>query len=244
MKNLVWHKIHGVFGDASGSFDPVLLQQTAGPAEIQNDPTIVHVRLSLGARVLVLPRQAHGASVLAITDESGFEKALSTYCDADIVLTNQCRVGIGVVTADCLPIIIVDEVSGALAVVHAGWRGTMLNVASTALKAMEKYFDAHRENVRVWCGPCAAVDAYRVDYDFVENLRNDALKDQVLDRREDGWHYNLLKHNVQQLLHAGLLPEQIDTSAHFCTITNKRYHSYRRSGGTAQRQIAAVALWE
>jgi len=236
------------FGDAATSVDPELFVQV-GCVGAHDLPGIKTIRTALGARLLVLPHQIHTANMLVLRTEQDLQVALAgthdDRYDADIIMTNLPRVAIGVLTADCLPIVLYAPDVQAFVVVHAGWRGTHQQVVMQAIRDLQKEYDADPAGLHAWCGPCAHVDAYVVGEDFRAELalgpcaRHTA---QVLENRAGTWHYNLLKHNILQLQEAGIPASQIDSTPSVCTITDTRYCSYRRERERAQRQITAACL--
>src|SRR5262245_58904218 len=82
--------------------------------------------------------------------------------EADALLTREPGLALGIATADCLPIVAVDTSAPALAVVHAGWRGTRDGVLREALRGMQQTLGARPERIRVGIGPGAGPCCYQV----------------------------------------------------------------------------------
>src|SRR5262245_47847940 len=91
--------------------------------------------------------------------------------EGDALLTTRAGVALGVATADCLPIAAVDPEAGALAVVHAGWRGTVDGVLSAAISRMVQDLGARPDRILVGAGAAAGPCCYRVGADVVERFR-------------------------------------------------------------------------
>ena len=149
------------------------------------------------------------------------------YCDA--IISNARGVLAGVKTADCVPILIGDPSTGAFAAVHAGWRGTLAEVAAKALQRMKAEYNTRPEDVRVAIGPAAGSCCYEVGTDVIDPFRS-KFPDQELftETREHHACIDLLKSNRAQLISAGVAPDGINI-APLCTMCRTDlFFSYRR----------------
>lgn len=149
------------------------------------------------------------------------------YCDA--IVSNARGVLAGVKTADCVPILLGDRTSGAFAAVHAGWRGTLAEIATKVLRQMTAAYNSKPEDVSVAIGPAAGSCCYEVGADVIDPFRT-AFPDQELfcDTRPGHACIDLLKANRQQLVSAGVTPENINI-APLCTMCRTDlFFSYRR----------------
>ena len=181
--------------------------------------------------------QVHGDDVRLIknlTDAKPAEDARgdTVYCDA--IVSNAPGVLAGVKTADCVPILIGDPVTGAFAAVHAGWRGTLAEVATKALRRMTAEYETKPRDVRVAIGPAAGACCYEVGTDVIDPFRNSfPQQDLVTDTREGHACINLLKANREQLVAAGVDPQKINI-APLCTMCRTDlFFSYRREKNSA-----------
>jgi hypothetical protein len=177
--------------------------------------------------------QVHGSDVRLVKTEADAEPAEGVrgetiYCDA--VVSNARGVLAGVKTADCVPILIGDPDTGAFAAVHAGWRGTLAEVATKALARMDAEYKTKPENVCVAIGPAAGVCCYEVGKGVIEPFqeRFPASSNLFRQTRENHACINLLHVNRRQLVSAGVNPEKIHT-APLCTMCRTDlFFSYRR----------------
>ena len=154
----------------------------------------------------------------------------------DFIITDTAGLGIGVFTADCLPIVLYDEQHYACAVVHAGWRGAVNGIAARALDMMRFAFGTQPEHVRVYFGPSARRCCYSVGDDFYKNVPKYA--DMVL---INGYFNNVLL-NTLLLRDCGVREKNLYTANNVCTICDIDYWSYRRQGNAAGRQVTIVML--
>ena len=176
--------------------------------------------------------QVHGAEVRLINDLAEAKPAEDArgdtiYCDA--IVSSARGVLAGVKTADCVPILIGDPATGAFAAVHAGWRGTLAEVALKALGRMTKEYGTRPQDVRVAIGPAAGACCYEVGTDVIDAFKNIfPTQDLFTATREQHACIDLLKSNREQLLAAGVAAERINI-APLCTMCRTDlFFSYRR----------------
>jgi YfiH family protein len=130
-----------------------------------------------GAITLITVNQTHGTDGLIIKTEQEALTYKPYSCQADFIVTNVPHIAIGVATADCLPIIFYDPINSVVAAAHAGWQGTVKSIAVKTVQEMHQHFGTQPENLQVFFGPSASVDAYEVSADFLENLKSASLLD-------------------------------------------------------------------
>ncbi|MDQ6988838.1 MAG: peptidoglycan editing factor PgeF [Mariprofundaceae bacterium] len=188
---------------------------------------------------LTLPHQAqqvHGISLLHC-----FGRGEQHETDADILLATEKHVPLAIRTADCLPILLADPEAQVIAAVHAGWRGTVAEIAKVAVSAMlEK--GAKAERIMASLGACIGMCCFEVSLDIQQRLLAVAHAEAV--RQRDGKAYaDLGLANQYQLLASGLLPQHIEATPH-CTACQQKpaYFSYRRDAGQTGRQLSIIVL--
>lgn len=159
----------------------------------------------------------------------------------DFLITNQ-PVAIGVMTADCLPVVIYDQKTHSAAVVHAGWRGLVAGVIEQAIMQMEQIFGSARGDMQVWFGPAAGACCYEVTAEFKENCAHYAWRDELFSVRDGTLFFDLTQCARRLLQEYGLSRHVINTAHNNCTVCDVRYCSYRRDKERAGRQMTVVAL--
>lgn len=181
---------------------------------------------------LLLMKQVHGATVA--------EAPWDGTPEADAALALAPGYLLGVETADCLPILLVDPRRRAVAVAHAGWRGTAALVARRALEALAAR-GSRPEEVLFALGPGIGPCCYEVG----EELRT-ALgpggEAFFLPGRNGRPHLDLRAANVRQLEDAGGRPDRLFHVADCTRCRTDLYHSYRRDGKGAGRMISFVGF--
>lgn len=176
--------------------------------------------------------QVHGADVRLIKNASDAKPAEdargdTVYCDA--IVSDAQGVLAGVKTADCVPILLADPVTGAYAAIHAGWRGTLARVAVKGLEQMRREYGTAAQDVIVSIGPAAAACCYEVGTEVMDAFKAE-FPDQTNFRptREHHACIDLLCVNHHQLASAGVNPANIFT-APLCTMCRTDlFFSYRR----------------
>jgi len=176
--------------------------------------------------------QVHGSDVRLIKDKIDAKPAEdahgdTVYCDA--IVSNSKGVLAGVKTADCVPILIGDSMTGSFASVHAGWRGTLSEVVVKALSRMANEYGARAEHVRVAIGPAAGSCCYEVGADVIDPFQTRFPDQDIFTQtREHHACVDLFRANRTQLISAGVDSNRIHV-APFCTMCRTDlFFSYRR----------------
>jgi len=164
---------------------------------------------------------------------------------ADAVVTDRVGVLLGIVTADCAPVLLADRAAGVVGAAHAGWKGALGGVTDTTVAAMEA-LGARRERITAAIGPCIAQSSYEVDAAFTQRfLAADPANARFFaPGRGDHRHFDLEAYVVHRLERAGVgqvAPLALDTYATF-----DRFYSFRRATHRREpdygRQIALIGL--
>jgi YfiH family protein len=179
------------------------------------------------------PQQVHGARVVLAADCAGAQAP-----SADAVVSALPGVPVGVVTADCVPILVATEAGDAVAAIHAGWRGLACGVIAAAIEALRAEAGGAQGLVAA-IGPHIGACCYEVDEPVLEALApafggelGAALRPA---RPGHAWlDLGLLARTA--LLRAGLSPGALGLLPRACTRCDSvRFHSYRREGAAAGR---------
>jgi purine-nucleoside/S-methyl-5'-thioadenosine phosphorylase / adenosine deaminase len=176
--------------------------------------------------------QVHGADVRLVNSLADARPAADArgdtiYCDA--IVSDARGVLAGVKTADCVPVLLGDPVTGAFAAVHAGWRGTLAGVATKALQRMTEEYQTRPQDVLVAIGPAAGACCYEVGTEVIAAFkRSFPHHDLFTETRADHACIDLLQSNRAQLLTAGVDAASISI-APLCTMCRTDlFFSYRR----------------
>lgn len=228
-------------GNASDSLFPQEYLNLDANQPLLKHPSFAHLQQLLQLRELVFLHQLHvdyGQLVTAQTLRS--IKSFKT--EGDFLITNLPSVGLGVMTADCLPLMLFDSRNHVVAVVHAGWKGSVQLIAKKVVHAIEQSYGSKKENIEAIFGPCAQVCCYEVAHDFIQELARFPFGQEALVRKDGKLFFDLPLFNQLQLESVGIARAAIDRSLCTCTIHDESYFSYRRQQKNAGRQMFVVAL--
>ena len=190
---------------------------------------------------IVTPHQVHSPDVVTVTQP--WEDTAQGRPVGDALVTNQTGIAIGIVTADCGPVLLADESAGVIGAAHAGWRGAHFCVLENTIAAMEA-LGAHRANIAAAIGPTIAQASYEVDKGFRAHFTGDAGAFFIAGKDADHWQFDLPAYIAHRLQRAGIT--RIADLALDTYAQQSDYYSYRRAThlGAANygRQLSAIAL--
>jgi YfiH family protein len=236
---------HGFFGREGGVSTGAMASLNCGWGSGDDLALIVENRrraadaLLPGARI-VSPHQIHSADVVVASDWPDYDRP-----PADAVVTDKPGTLLGILTADCAPVLLADREAGVIGAAHAGWKGAIGGVTDTTIAAMEK-LGADRSRIAAAVGPCIARASYEVDHAFAERfLDADPENDRFFVEGPAGKpHFDLESYVLHRLAAAGLTRIEavgLDTYA-----LEHRFYSYRRSTHRAEpsygRQLSLIGL--
>lgn len=191
-----------------------------------------------GPSGLVRPRQVHGIGVVAAREVDA-----STPVEADAVLSEAGGPPVGVVTADCVPILLGTEGGRHVAAIHAGWRGLAAGVIESAVAGLARR-GADTGALVAAIGPHARACCYEVDAPVraaFAHVPASACGRAFRDRRPGHWMLELSVLTEEALIRAGLSEASIGQIEGACTVCGgERFESYRRDGPSAGRLVHAV----
>jgi YfiH family protein len=207
-------------GISAPPYDSLNLAATVGddPAVVRSNRAAVARAAGFAPEDLVLAKQVHGCGVLeAGADDSGI------IGEADVLVSREPGKVIGILTADCVPVILQGE--GVVAIAHAGWRGLVGGAIHAAIERVGRVDKA-------WVGPSIHACCYEVGPEVIAAFREHGLP------VADGSHVDPGRAAVAALHRAGVADVE---STSDCTSCDARYFSFRRDGVTG-RQGAFTGL--
>ncbi|MFH1281269.1 MAG: peptidoglycan editing factor PgeF [Candidatus Omnitrophota bacterium] len=194
--------------------------------------------LDIDYRNLITAKQAHGKNVEYVIEKDKGMGALdyeSSIMDTDGFITDQPGVPLAILTADCLSVFIYDPVRPAIAILHAGWRGTQKNIAQAGVSRMREKFGSQPEDLQVGFGPSIRACCFEVEKDFKNNFTFGLLK-------KDGRIFmDIALINQRQLVDCGVRENNI-FDPEFCTFSDDDFFSFRKEAKDAGRLISVIML--
>lgn len=240
---------HGFLGRAGGVSTGIVAGLDMGLRGLDgSDPRLapVHENRARGVAAvlpgarLVTVYQVHGATCVAAGDWPDAERP-----QADALVTNRAGVLLGILTADCAPVLLADTEAGVVGAAHAGWKGAVAGVTDSTIQAMER-LGARREAIVAAIGPCIAQANYEVDEGFRHRLLElDPANAAFFTAGRPGrWQFDLEGYVAQRLLGAGIV--QVDRLGLDTYAEEGRFYSFRRATHRAEsdygRQISLIGL--
>jgi YfiH family protein len=199
-------------------------------------------RLGVGPEALLGLKQVHGDRVVAVTDPWPIGAGEA----ADAMVTDRPGLALGIVTADCAPVLFADAAAGVIGAAHAGWRGAVGGVIESTLAAMQR-LGARIDHIAAAIGPCIGQASYEVGPD----LRAEVLARRAEDTRffspgtqPDRWQFDLASYCAARLQQAGVT--QVTVTGYDTLADPDRFFSHRRrtlaKSGPIGHQISAIRL--
>lgn len=192
-----------------------------------------------GARI-VSPHQIHSAEVVEAGDWPDDQRP-----PADAVVTDRPGLLLGILTADCAPVLLADVQAGVVGAAHAGWKGALAGVTDRTIAAMER-LGADRNRMAAAVGPCIARSSYEVDWRFPDAfLADDPENDRFFVEGPSGKpHFDLESYVLARLAKAGVA--RIEALGQDTYAQDTRFYSYRRATHRGEpsygRQISLIGL--
>jgi YfiH family protein len=189
---------------------------------------------------LVTVNQVHGEAIVTIDGQNYTNMRAA---EADGLITKVRGIAIGIETADCVPILLIDPVTPAIGAVHAGWRSTVQQIVQKAVKKMQARFGSDPSRMIAAIGPAIGPECYEVDDPVMGPVRQyfPFWKDVALSRGSGKWGLDLVKLNRMELVQAGLAEKNVH-SLGMCTSCRKDlFYSFRAEGRTG-RMLSVVML--
>lgn len=190
---------------------------------------------------LIRVRQVHGHAV--VVHRAGDSP---TRPDADVIISADPLVALAIQAADCVPLLLADARTGAVAAAHAGWRGLAARVPSLTVEALMREVGSRPDDLIAAVGPSIGADRYEVGAVVRARFQAAAFPPAQIDRwfrpghRPEHWYFDLWRSTRDQLEAAGLPPPRVHV-AELCTASHPGVLcSYRRDRTDAGRMAAAI----
>jgi hypothetical protein len=188
-------------------------------------------------------KQVHSASVLSYEAGDG-DVPGGWKREGDALWTEVPGTGVGVHTADCVPILLAHRKIPFAAAVHAGWRGLAAGIVEETVRILaERFGDAAVGGIVAVAGPCARGCCYEIGEETADALRGLPGAASLLSRAKapGKWTADLQGFSLAALRGAGIPAGQAEAAGH-CTICSPRFHSFRREKSTTARQLSFLYI--
>ncbi|MFH1449348.1 MAG: peptidoglycan editing factor PgeF [bacterium] len=231
-------------GVSQGAYQGLNLSLEVGDKkeDVLKNRSILAQRLKTNLEKIVTCKQVHKTKVATVKSNSTF-KCFENY-QADALITNLTNVPIAILTADCLPIFILDPINKAIGLAHAGWRGTLENISEKILETMKKEYHTEAASCLISIGPSIKTCCCQVSLELAEKFLSNFhyLKSRFITLKDQTYYLNLTLINKELLINLGVKKDNILISKN-CTFCQREYFfSYRRDKKDTGRMMSLMFL--
>ena len=196
---------------------------------IQEHRQLLADHLKVDVSQMIFQKQVHSDTIKVIDEnyEIGESDALITRLKGKVL---------NISIADCCGILIFDPNQDLIAAVHSGWQGTKQNIVGKTVQTLKNEYKCNAKDLLVYLSPCASVDKYEVGKEFY-----DFVPDNVIQEREGKIYFDNLSMIYSQLVKESISYSNIE-EADICTISDARFHSFRREKEKSGRMSALIGM--
>jgi len=189
---------------------------------IYKNLSLVSKKMKINQKRLLLMRQTHSNKVIVINKKNKNSKKF----DSDAIITKMKGIALGVVTADCVPIILYDIKNQIIGCIHAGWKGASSGIIENTVKKLKKLNSKNKIFASI--GPCIGKKSYEVDIDFYKKFISKSKKNSVyfVKKKNNKKLFNLRKYINDKLIKLNVKTDHVN---HDTFKEKSRFFSYRRS---------------
>jgi len=206
------------------------------PKSVSRNRDLIAATFGFDRNRLILLDQRHGDGILVLKEPI---HELPLPLEYDALITNASDLFLGILTADCVPILVVDPRRKVIAAIHAGRNGTALHVTSKCLKTMRDEFGSSIGDLRIAMGPSIGSCCYEIDRPVFQS----EWEPFSASAGEGRWRIDLARINLHQMEKEGVNQAQVD-SIDLCTRCHPDlFFSYRGEGKTG-RQLSFIGMTE
>ena len=196
-------------------------------------------KLNISWRSLVCPSQVHEDNV-ALVDEgdggSGSCYRFNAIPETDALITDKNNLPIGIRTADCLPIFIVDPERKAVALIHAGWKSLRKRIVQKTLQRMKDEFSVRMGNLFFALGPALRSCCYEVGKEFLVYFPGSVFK------KNQKLYFDIIQEARIQIAGCGVAQGHIHDSGLCTSCLNHEFFSFRKEGIKAGRSLSTIEI--
>ena len=222
---------HGFFNRNGGKSKGIYKSLNCGlgsndkKINIQKNLKIAKNKISKNSKNILLVNQTHSQKYIYINNSN---KIKSKRVKADAIITNQKKLPIAILTADCVPILIYDDALKIIAAIHAGWRGAYKGIINNVIKFMIKK-GSKIKNIHAAIGPSISQKNYNVKKDFLKKFLKKNKKNKVFFKKRK----NLIYFNLPKYVKSQLISNKISNIDHINIDT----YDYKNNFFSARRSL-------
>lgn len=197
--------------------------------------------------------QVHGIKVYTVTEKDrgrGAFDLAAVIKGADALVTDSKNIPLLLFFADCAPILLYDTVHRAIGLSHAGWRGTLGDIAGETLQAMKAAYGTAAGDCIAGIGPCIGQCCYEIGTEVAEKFiarfsrlrRTPDAVSRILCQKQGKYRLSLYNANKILLAEHGVALQNITAESPCTSCNSSEFYSYRAAGGKTGRHVAVICL--
>lgn len=194
---------------------------------------------------IVKTNQVHKDTIKIVNQKINIDKPdfhEQEYKETDGLITNKRCLAICATNADCIVLMMYDKDKKVIANVHSGWRGTIQNIAAKTIDKMQDLYNCNSKDIICCISPSIRQCHFEVDDDVKNIFDGQFCNMEKFLSKEEKWHIDTVKINIEMLKEKGLNPENIIDSK-ICTVCNSGLmHSYRGSNHNNGLEMGIIEL--
>jgi YfiH family protein len=235
--------LHGFMGrrggKSKGPFAGLNVSYRVGDDSKIVSQNVCDMKLAVGIHDgrIVTMKQVHGEDIVEVKD-----KKLKEAGEAEGMVTRESEIFLGVLTADCVPILFVVPDKKLVAAVHAGWRGTLAGIAEKTVRLCREKYSVPADKIEVALGPSIGACCYEVKEDVTVPLLEkwDNLAESALAHRDGQTYVDLRRLNRAILEQSGIPPDKMHEVGPCTSCATEEFFSYRHERKETGRQISFI----
>lgn len=197
--------------------------------EVEYNRQLLSEDLGYSRENVVFQKQVHG-------DQVNIVKSSTPIFESDGIITNEKGTVLVLSLADCCGILIYDPEKEVIGAIHSGWKGAKNRIVQKGISKMVEEFDSNPRNLKCWITPCAGSQDYEVGYEVAQYF-----PDNIRQISNDKYLFDLKGSIVKQIVDLGILQDNIEVSEE-STISDRRFHSFRRDKKNSGRMAAFIVI--
>jgi YfiH family protein len=219
-------------------FDTLNLSDSNGDQDenVFQNKNLISKAFGFDLNRLILLHQIHQDQILLLREPLS---TLPTYLEYDALITNASNSFLGILTADCVPIFMVDQKRKVIAAIHAGRQGTALHITTKVLKKMEEEFGCSPQDLLITVGPSIGFCCYEID----EKVFSPEWEPFSIPVSDGKMMVDLAHINIAQMENEGIKEEQIFW-VDLCTGCHQDLFFSNRKEGKTGRQLSFIGILE
>jgi YfiH family protein len=203
------------------------------PEHVRENYRRLCANLGISLECIVTTGQVHGTEIALVTGPGNLD-------GYDALITNVRGLFVGIMTADCYPLLIHDPRTGSSGAAHAGWQGAAGRIAEKTVNAMRDAFGTRPQDCLAWVGTGISGARYEIGGEVAARFDSRYLKPSP--SGEGKFLLDLSAASRDQLLEAGIPVEQVQCSEYCSYRDSDRFFSYRRDNGRTGRMLALIGV--